>query len=78
MPTTAPPDESPERYPPLLPEPSRALMRQREIEAFLAQPQPDPRQRRRQELVRDFWYGFLIVVGLGGVILAIIWSAVEH
>jgi hypothetical protein len=78
MPTSPAPDESPERYRPLLPEPSRALLRQREIDAFRAQPKPDSRRRRRQDLARDFWYGFMIVVGIGGVVLAIIWSAVQH
>jgi len=33
---------------------------------------------RKQQLAADFLYGFLIVVGLGGIVLAIWWSAVQR
>ncbi len=63
---------------PLLPPESAVVRTVREWDEFLAKPKPDPSVLRKQQLAADCLYGFLIVVGLGGIVLAIWWSAVQR
>jgi hypothetical protein len=60
----------------VLPPKSAALLRQEAIDEYLTTRRlPDPARARHTKMLADFVYGFLVTVGLGGVVLAIWFSA---